>query len=216
MSHLRRTKLWVEFIVLFVAGPIVAAVFLPPTAIFAMLFALTALGIVLLVLTRDFQWSELWEGWRFIDPILVAGFCIATASTAYFVARITAPEALFSLVLTQPLLMLAIIVLYPLVSALPQELVYRPLFFRRYGRILPDNMPVQIVLNAGLFSLAHLMYWSPTVLAMTFIGGLIFAFAYETRGNFPEALVLHSLSGIIVFAIGLGAIFYSGNVIRPF
>lgn len=216
MSHLRRTKLWVEFIVLFVAGPIVAAVFLPPTAIFAMLFALTALGIVLLVLTRDFQWSELWEGWRFIDPILVGVFCVATASTAYFVARITAPEALFSLVLTQPLLMLAIIALYPLVSALPQELVYRPLFFRRYGRILPDNMPVQIVLNAGLFSLAHLMYWSPTVLAMTFIGGLIFAFAYETRGNFPEALVLHSLSGIIVFAIGLGTIFYSGNVIRPF
>lgn len=216
MSPMRRTQLWLEFILLFCVGPIAAAVFLPATLIFQVLFALTVVGIVLLAFTRDFQWSELWEGWRFIDPVLVVGFAIATASTAYFVARFTAPDALFSLVLTQPLLMLAIIVLYPLVSALPQELVYRPLFFRRYGRILPDSMPVQIVLNAGLFSLAHLMYWSPTVLAMTFVGGLIFAFAYETRGNFPEALVLHSLSGIIVFAIGLGTIFYSGNVVRPF
>lgn len=216
MSHLRRARLWAEFVLLFIVGPIVAAVFLPPTAIFPMLFALTAVGIVLLVFTKDFQWSELWEGWRFIDPILVAGFAIATASTAYFVLRLTEPDALFALVKTQPALLLAIVLAYPLVSALPQELVYRPLFFRRYGRILPDNMPVQIVLNAGLFSLAHMMYWSPTVLAMTFVGGLIFAFAYETRGNFPEALVLHSLSGIIVFTIGLGTVFYSGNVIRPF
>lgn len=216
MSKTRRIKLWTEFLGLFVAGPIVAAVFLPPTVVFGVLFALAALGIVLFAFTHDFQWSELWDGWRFIDPIFVGVFCVATASTAYFVARFTAPEALFSLVLTQPVLMLAIVVLYPLVSALPQELVYRPLFFRRYGRILPNNMPVQIVLNAGLFSLAHLMYWSPSVLAMTFVGGLIFAFAYETRGNFAEAFVLHSLSGIIIFAIGLGSIFYSGNVIRPF
>ncbi len=216
MSRLRRTKLWIEFVALFCVGPIAAAVFLPAGMIFQVLFALTAVGIVLLAFTRDFQWSELWEGWRFIDPVLVAVFAIATASTAYFVLRLTEPDALFSLLKTQPLLLLAIIVLYPLLSALPQELVYRPLFFRRYGRILPDNMPVQVVVNAGLFSLAHLMYWSPTVLAMTFVGGLIFAFAYETRGNFPEAFVLHSLSGIIVFAIGLGSVFYSGNVIRPF
>ncbi len=36
------------------------------------------------------------------------------------------------------------------------------------------------------------------------------------RGNFPEAVLLHSLAGIIVFALGLGVYFYSGNVVRPF
>ncbi len=216
MTAGRRARLWVEFLGLFVVGPIGAAILLPPTAIFAVLFAFTAVGLVLLARTPRFRWSELWEGWTFIDPVLLIGWSIATASTAYFVLQATAPEALFALPRTQPGLMLAIILLYPLVSALPQELVYRPLFFRRYGDILPDNMPVQVGLNAALFSLAHLMYWSPTVLAMTFVGGVMFAFAYETRGNFPEALVLHSVSGIIVFAMGLGTIFYSGNVVPPF
>jgi hypothetical protein len=36
------------------------------------------------------------------------------------------------------------------------------------------------------------------------------------RGNFPEAVVSHSVAGIIVFALGLGVFFYSGNVERPF
>ena len=53
-------------------------------------------------------------------------------------------------------------------------------------------------------------------LAMTFAGGLVFAWAYEARRNFPMAFVLHAVSGVIVFAMGLGVFFYSGNVERPF
>ena len=29
--------------------------------------------------------------------------------------------------------------LYPLLSALPQEIVFRPLFFRHYGALLPRD-----------------------------------------------------------------------------
>ena len=73
-----------------------------------------------------------------------------------------------------------------------------------------------LVLNAALFSLAHLMYWSWVVALMTFSGGLVFAWVYERRGNFAETVVLHSVAGVIVFALGLGVFFYSGNVQRPF
>jgi membrane protease YdiL (CAAX protease family) len=93
--------------------------------------------------------------------------------------------------------------------------VYRPLFFRRYGAILPRLTPA-IWLNAALFSLAHLMYWSWIVTAMTFSGGLAFAWAYEARRNFPMAVVLHAVAGVVVFLLGLGVFFYSGNVRRPF
>ena len=50
---------------------------------------------------------------------------------------------------------------YPLVSALPQELVFRVLFFRRYARH-SATVAVRrlLVLNAAVFSYAHLMYWS--------------------------------------------------------
>ena len=35
--------------------------------------------------------------------------------------------------------MAMIVVLYPLLSALPQEIVSRPLFFRRYGLLPPPG-----------------------------------------------------------------------------
>jgi membrane protease YdiL (CAAX protease family) len=129
----------------------------------------------------------------------------------------TAPDLLFDLVERRPKVMLMIAVLYPLLSALPQEIVFRPLFFRRYNSILaPINRHALIALNAAIFSLAHLMYWSPIVMIMTFFGGLIFAWAYVTQKNFPLAVILHSVAGVVLFALGMGVYFYSGNVVRPF
>ncbi|WP_323767360.1 type II CAAX endopeptidase family protein [Antarctobacter sp.] len=213
---LRRLRLWVEFIGLFAVIPLVIAVAFPPNVMFPLLFGFTALGLVLLHLTPGFEWRSLALGAGRIDWRLVAGFGAATTAIGLAVVLLTAPEAAFALLRINPLLMLMIALLYPVLSALPQELVFRPLFFRRYGGLLPRGDWAPLVLNAALFSFAHLMYWNWIVAAMTFSGGLIFAWAYERRGSFAEAVVLHSLSGVILFALGLGVFFYSGNVVRPF
>ena len=71
-------------------------------------------------------------------------------------------------------------------------------------------------MNATLFSFAHLMYWSWIVAVMTFCGGLVFAFSYVRQHNFPQAVLLHAIAGQLIFAIGMGMFFYSGNVQRPF
>ncbi|WP_422074898.1 type II CAAX prenyl endopeptidase Rce1 family protein [Tranquillimonas rosea] len=212
----RKAQLWVEFALLFVAAPLAMAVVLPPDALFPGLFAVTVLGIALLHLTPGFGWDELVQGAGRISPLLVLGWSVATAATGYGVVQATAPEAFGRLVTGNPRLMLMIAVLYPVLSALPQELLFRPLFFRRYGLLLPGGAWAQVTLNAALFSMAHLMYWSWVVAAMTFFGSLAFGYSYRIRRNFPEALVLHAISGIIVFALGLGVFFYSGNVTRPF
>ena len=127
----------------------------------------------------------------------------------------TAPDQVFNILREAPWMMLVIALGYPVLSALPQELVFRPLFFRRYGAILPGG-GAGLGLNAVLFSLAHLMYWSWIVAAMTLAGGLIFARAYEVERSFPMAVVLHSVAGLVIFATGMGVYFYSGNVERPF
>jgi uncharacterized protein len=116
---------------------------------------------------------------------------------------------------TNPGYLAVILIFYPIVSALPQELVFRVLWFRRYSAILPGGWP-GIVLNAAVFSLAHLMYWSGIVAAMTFAGGLAFAWAYRQRGSFLMAVAMHALAGQIVFALGLGMFLYSAAVVRPF
>jgi len=221
-SGARLRWLHVEFALLFVLSPVLIALLLPPQQMFAALFAVTVLGIGLLHVTPNFSWRDLSYGMRHVDWRFVILFCSVTAATATAVVLTLRPEAFLFLVLNQPGLMVMIALLYPfvsalpLVSALPQEVVFRPLFFRRYDGILPAGVRTRVLLNAALFSLAHLMYWNWVVLAMTFFGGLAFAHAYEIRRNFPQAVILHALAGVIVFALGLGIYFYSGNVVRPF
>ncbi|TCL08837.1 CAAX prenyl protease-like protein [Shimia isoporae] len=215
ISQNYRWQLCVEFCLLFVAAPVLIATLLPATVMFTALFALTALGLGLLHITLGFRWHFLREG---ISEIKLGETLVFTALmfiACFGVMRIFASEAAFFLLRNEPLLLLMILIFYPIVSALPQELVFRPLFFRRYKAILPDGA-ASIWLNAALFSLAHLMYWSWIVAIMTFIGGLIFAHSYKERRSLPLAVLQHAIAGNIIFLVGLGVFFYSGNVVRPF
>ncbi len=207
-----RGRLWVEFVALFFGVPVAIAAILPASSMFPVLFAATALGVVLLHRTPGFAWSELRGR---VDWRVVAGFAAVTLACAFVVSWVTTGGRPFAFAAANPGLMVAILILYPVLSALPQELVFRPLFFRRYGPILPDGA-AGLILNAAVFSFAHLMYWSWIVTAMTFAGGLAFAWAYRVRGSFPLAVVLHGVAGPILFLLGLGMFFYSGNVSRPF
>ena len=207
-----RGRLWAEFLALFIAVPVAIAVILPASSMFPVLFASTALGVVLLHRTPGFSWRELHGA---VDWRVVAGFAAVTFVMALAVSWVTTGGRPFAFAAANPGLMVAILILYPILSALPQELVFRPLFFRRYAPILPEGM-AGLVLNAAVFSFAHLMYWSWIVTAMTFAGGLAFAWAYRVRGSFPLAVVLHAVAGPILFLLGLGMFFYSGNVQRPF
>lgn len=207
--------LWAEFIGFFVFIPVGVAVYLPPSRLFEALFFFMVVGLALLAITPGFRWRELVRGWRAIDWKVAGMLSVVTVVAAVIVMQASAPGRMFSLLIDRPEMMLTIAFFYPLLSALPQEVVFRALYFRRYGSILPDGH-AGIVLNAAFFALAHLMYWSSVVVVMTFAGGLVFAWAHSVRRSFPMAWVLHSIAGLIVFAAGLGMYFYSGNVVRPF
>lgn len=214
MSH-RPWMRQAETVLLFLILPIIMAVFLPRGWLFPVLFGFTLCGGVLLALTPGFRWRSLIEGWgtvRWLPVLAVVGI---TAGVSMLVMTQTRPDALFFMLRERPEFMLVIALLYPILSALPQELLFRPLWFRRYGDLLPDGR-VGLILNAAAFSFAHLMYWSWVVATMTFAGGLVFAWAYEVKKSFPLAVVLHSVAGIVLFAFGMGVYFYSGAVERPF
>lgn len=203
----------VEFLGLFVAVPVAIAVALPARMMFPALFTFTALGLVLLHRTPGFQWRHLREG-RVNWPV-VAGFGLAVLALSWAVVEWRFPGRAFALARQNPAFLLVIFLFYPVLSALPQELIFRVLYFRRYRAILPGGRP-GVVLNAAIFALAHLMYWHWIVAVMTFGGGLIFAAAYKRPQGFLMALALHAVAGCAIFGAGLGILFYSGNVVRPF
>ena len=203
-----RTLRWAEMLTLFVGVPLLLAFVLPPTAMWSVLAVATAAGIVLLHVTPGFAWRDLMRGgvlWR-----ETALFALATVVVAGTLTLWLMPDRLLGLPREQKQLWLMILLFYPIVSALPQEVVFRPLFFRRYGDLVPAAAAIWI--NAALFALAHLMYRDWIVLGMTFSGGLAFAWAYHRRGSFWTAVAMHAVAGGIVFTIGLGRLFYSGAV----
>ncbi|MCY3982968.1 MAG: CPBP family intramembrane metalloprotease [Roseovarius sp.] len=215
VSMPRNSRLWFEASLLYVAAPVVMAVFLPANWLFLMLFIVMAIGLILLWRTPGVRLSDLLRGFGRIDWKTTCVFTAVTAIICYMVVMAYEPDSAFRLLRENPPLLLIIAILYPILSALPQEIIYRPLFFHRYGGLI-SSANQAVFVNAALFSLAHLMYWNLVVAAMTFCGGLIFAGVYSKTGNFPMVVLLHAIAGNLIFAFGLGIYFYSDMVVRPF
>jgi uncharacterized protein len=200
-----------EFVGIFLGGPLALALVLPPDAMLTALVAATGLALALLGVTAGFSWRELLSGVRAVRARVVAGVAGVTAAASTGLVFWLVPHMWLFLPSRLPELWLTILVFYPLVSALPQELVFRVLFFRRYGWLFPD-MRVAMAVNAGVFALAHLMFWNWPAVVLTLAGGWIFAWAYLRGGGFWAAVVLHALAGSIIFTTGLGTFFYHGAV----
>ncbi|WP_372800465.1 CPBP family glutamic-type intramembrane protease [Paracoccus seriniphilus] len=205
--------LMAEFVALYIGAPLAIALFLPPQRMFAALFLFSIAGMVLLWRTGGFRWGKLIRGRR-IPWHEVAGIAAATLFSGVVIMWLMQPQGLFAILRERPEFLLLIWLLYPILSALPQELIFRALFFHRYGALLPRGKAA-IAVNAAIFSFAHLMYWSWVVALLTFAGGWFFGRAYLRHG-FPAAWLLHAVAGNILFAVGMGYYFYSGNVLRPF
>jgi membrane protease YdiL (CAAX protease family) len=201
--------LGIEFGILFVGLPLVMALALPADWLWPVLFGMAAAALVLLGLTPGFRWRELAAGRIGWGRVAVAA--VATTGVCALLVWWLVPQQALWLPRRAPGLWLAILGLYPLLSALPQELVFRPLFFRRYAGLFPDRRGA-VAANALVFALAHLMFWNWVALALCLAGSVLFAVAYLGRGGFPEALLLHAICGAIVFTSGLGGFFYHGAV----
>ena len=108
-------------------------------------------------------------------------------------------------------LWLLLIIIYPIISVLPQELFFRAFFFQRYS-LLFKNKNYLILTNAIIFSFVHSIYLNNIIVILTFFGGIIFARNYYYNKSLFLVTIEHSLLGIFVFSIGLGYYFHESNI----
>ena len=155
---------------------------------------------ILLSATKSFHWSDLlpvdfWSEWR-----LLAGCSAPFAAIAFTVTSIYWPSRLFS----APPEIAIMLVAFPVLTALPMELVYRALFFRRYGHLIRGEATA-VILGAAATSLGY------AVLSGS-VGGVFFGFAlggvlgwaYLRTGNFLVSILLHWAAVASLYLIGPG------------
>ncbi|MEM6439433.1 MAG: CPBP family glutamic-type intramembrane protease [Pseudomonadota bacterium] len=209
-------RLWAELCALYLGVPLAMAFVLPADAIWTVIPAATLVSVILLGATPGFRPRELVEGPAVADVRALGIFAALCAAGAAAVVLTLRPAAFLGLPRFAPQLWLTVLLLYPAMSAYPQEIMYRALFFRRYGGLFPSRAAA-VAANALLFGLAHLFLWNSVALAATAAGGAVFAWAYLGTGrgrNLMFATLLHAVAGWAIFTLGAGAFFYHGAVGR--
>ncbi len=213
-SALARAWLAVEFAALFFGIPLafVAALHADRRygrALIPFLVVGGALCLLYLFLNKRFDRRQLWN-WpacrAYLRPMLLRFAVCAAALTGALLAL--APDAFLQLPRRNPALWAAIMVLYPVFSAYPQEVMFRAFFFQRYAPIFAAPL-LMVGASALAFGFGHIILNTVAVL-LTVAGGALFAHTYARTRSLLAASIEHALYGNFLFTIGFGRFLYLG------
>ncbi|MCR8685541.1 CPBP family intramembrane glutamic endopeptidase [Campylobacter ureolyticus] len=102
-----------------------------------------------------------------------------------------------------------VMLLYPILSAFFQEIIFRTFFTLRYINLF-KNQNLFIFINALIFAFVHLLYGNLIAVVFSFFGGILFIKTYLKSNSTLLCSIEHSLYGNFIFTIGLGHYFYNG------
>lgn len=208
-------KLWLstEFALLFAILPAaVVLVTLPPALYLPGLIFGAAACFIVLMRAPKFDRTRLWEGsvsWRHVlrvAAIYLLGIVVLCGAVLAF-----APGRFMDFPRTNPDRWRLVMVLYPLLSVVPQGIIWRAFLFHRYRELFGEGR-LMIFASAIAFAWAHIIFQNWIALALTLLGGVLFAWTYrQSRSNFLASFE-HAAYGCLVFTIGLGHFLYGGAV----
>lgn len=96
-----------------------------------------------------------------------------------------------------------IIGLYVGLSVPLQELVFRGIMIKRLELILQNSWLI-IGMSAGIFALAHVIFKSPMIVVITFLGGLVWGWLFVRYRNLWPIQISHAVLGGILIWLGMG------------
>lgn len=174
--------------------------------------------IVVLVLVAGYCAFQLWQDSSFsgdffdresdseVSKAILVRSALVVAALIFLVWAVQ-PDQFFSFPAQQPVVWMVVMVLYPLLSALPQELIYRTYFFHRYGDIIsPKN--ATIISSALAFAFVHIIYDNWWAVGLSFVGGILFGLTYARTKSLFWVTVEHAIYGCLIFTLGMGNYFY--------
>jgi uncharacterized protein len=206
--------LWLEFVVLYAGLPMLILYSRLLVVLLAVLW-IGALGIHLFLKHRHaMPHSEDWNmaGFRAGASSVMLRFAVlatlVTVSVWYF-----APDMFLSFPRQRPGFWLVVMVLYPVLSVWPQELVYRSFLYYRYRPIFGEQWGY-VLASSLAFGYVHVIFLNWIAPAMTLVGGALFAMSYRRHKSLALSCFEHALYGCLIFTLGLGQFFYTGAAWR--
>lgn len=203
---------WFELICVFFCLPLVTYFFKDSlsTWLFPALLILMIVCAFLLLTDPHFKRFRLTTLGQFsqVRRRLFTGFLLGALFSAMLFGLANQVQW-FAMPRNETLQWLILLIAYPLLSVLPQELIFRSYFFHRYKRIIP-NKSARIILSAASFALAHCVYDNWIAMGLSFAGGLLFAYTYAHSRSLLVCVLEHSLWGLWMFTIGVGKYLDSG------
>jgi membrane protease YdiL (CAAX protease family) len=194
---------YIEFFIIFILLPVSYAFSYP--VYLKLGLGCIGFGYVLYVLLKiennkfkinpNLNWKRFWK-MTLLKLLIIA---IITIVFVWF----TSKESLFNVLINKPFLWMGILFLYSVFSVYPQELLYRTFYFQRYQKLFKSDV-VLFLVNAIVFSLAHLFFKNILVLIMTFLGGILFAITYNKSKSTLLVTIEHAIYGCWLFTVGMG------------
>jgi uncharacterized protein len=212
---LTRRTLFIECLFMFVVLPMLVAWFKPLGSVYLILWLLTLYCGFLL--HRHYGWGFMadWNA-EALDRVVMKRiflrflpFCVALTWFTWHMM----PTSLFNLPFNNSLMWVSIMLLYPPMSILPQEVICRSFFFRRYEPLLPNPAHIRVA-SALAFGWMHFIMMNWVAVVFSAIGGVMFADTYGRTRSLKAVCFEHTLYGCYVFTVGLGYYFYHGNAMR--
>ena len=208
-----KQRLVVECIALFYVLPFVFYFLRHQTTfvVFPLLFVVGAICLFYLVRDETFERARL-GGWRktkdFLAPILALLVCGGLLLALY--TSFELPGLFLSFPRAKPMTWLVVLLLYPILAVIPQEIIFRCFFFQRYGPLFRGRWLV--FCNGLSFGLYHLFYANWQAVVLTLLGGWLFAYRYQVSRSLVVVCIEHALWGNLLFTIGLGWFLYTGSI----
>jgi len=200
-----------EFSVIFVGLPLLIHFRILPNLPIPYLLAAALIAFLLLRSDVTFNSGQL-SAWgkarEFVLPLLLRdALFLAVLGIA---VRVFAPDLLFSFLKRAPAFWAVVMVLYPLLSVYPQELLYRAFFFHRYAPLFGSGW-VMLLASALSFGFVHIIFGNWLAVGLCVAGGLLFSFTYHSSGSLLLTCLDHAIFGNFIFTIGIGRFFYHGT-----
>ena len=93
-----------------------------------------------------------------------------------------------------------LLLFYLFFSVIPQEIIFRFLFFYRYKEYFYQNEI--LLLNSLVFCFCHIIYFDIYILLFSFFGNLLFSFNYMKNKSLLLVIIEHFLIGQTLIILG--------------